>query len=133
MVVATPDQIERAPKGDLMHRHWTCKRTDAVRKQFAREEDIRTANQLEVREHPSWERGLTARPSLAFRKKSAVETCNWHVRPKDGLVTGRVYPDGSARDGPTAELVRLGWAFAVIDDDGKVIAAAYGVPPPVDS
>ena len=40
VVVATPDQIERAPKGDLMHRHWACKRTDAVRKQFTREKTI---------------------------------------------------------------------------------------------
>ena len=86
-----------------------CKRTEGVRRRFAREEDVRTANQLEVRGHPTWERGLLVRPTL----KSTVETFNWHIRPKDGLVAGRVYPDGSARDGPTPELVRFGWSFVV--------------------
>ena len=113
-----------------MHRNWMCKRTDAIRAKYAREEDIFAARQLEVRGHPTWERGLTARPAMPLRKKSAVETFHWHVRPKEGLVHGRGYPDGSARDGPTPELVRLGWSFAVLDDRGHLIAAAYGVPPP---
>ena len=46
------------------------------------------------------------------------------------MVDGQVYLDGSARDGPTPELVRLGWAFAVLGNNGRIIAAAYGVPPP---
>ena len=33
-------------------------------------------------------------------------------------------------DGPTPELARCGWAFAVLNDLGEVVAAAYGVPPP---
>ena len=112
-----------------MQRHWACGRIDPDRKKFAREDDIRAANQLEVRGHPSWERTLTARPTMPLKKRSAVETFNWHVKPKDGLAIGRVYPDGYARDGPTPELVRLGWAFVVINDEGNIIAAACGVPP----
>ena len=69
------------------------------------------------------------RPSLPL-KKSHVETFNWHVRPKGGIVSGAVYPDGSARDGPTPELMRLGWAFVVLSSEGGIEAAAYGVPPP---
>ena len=43
---------------------------------------------------------------------------------------GHVYPDGSLLDGIAPELARTGWACVVMSDDGEVIAAAYGVPPP---
>ena len=129
-VVATAEQIGRAPKGDLIHRIWSCKHTDPLRTQFAREADVRAARQLESRGHPTWERGLTPRPTLPLKKRSKSETFNWHVKPRDGIVYGDVYPDGSARDGPIPELVRLGWAFVVVDDSGTITAAAYGVPPP---
>ena len=45
-------------------------------------------------------------------------------------MVGTVYPDGSARDGPIPELVRLGWAVVVLDDRCNILAAAFGVPPP---
>ena len=70
------------------------------------------------------------RPPLPKRKKSKVETFNWHVKPVSVPVTGSVYPDGSFLDGISVELGRGGWAFVVIDADGGVVAAAYGVPPP---
>ena len=54
----------------------------------------------------------------------------WRVQPDSLPVKGTIYSDGSARDGPIKELVRCGWSFAVVDDDGRVIAAAYGLPPP---
>ena len=59
-----------------------------------------------------------------------METFNWHIKPRDGLAAGEVYPNGSARDGPTPELMRLGWGFVVLDSGGNISAAAYGVPPP---
>ena len=40
-----------------------------------------------------------------------------------------MYTDGSRLDGPSAVTARNGWAFVVIDDEGTMIAAAYGVPP----
>ena len=129
-VVATMEQVDKAPKGDLMHRHWECKHTEPLRKKLARETDIRAANQLVIRGHPTWERGLSVRPSLPLKRKSSTETFHWHVKPKGGIVEGDVYPDGSARDGPTPELMRLGWGFVVVGSDGNIAAAAYGVPPP---
>ena len=42
---------------------------------------------------------------------------------------GTVYLDGSWLDG-LGPYARGGWAFVVLDDDGKIVAAAYGVPPP---
>ena len=70
------------------------------------------------------------RPPLPKRKQLKVETFNWHVRPTSLPVQGKVYPDGSFLDGITKETGRGGWAFAVVGDDGTVVAAAYGVPPP---
>ena len=70
------------------------------------------------------------RPPLPNRKQSKVETCSCHVKPLQLPVYGNVYPDGSFLDGITVEIGRGGWAFAVMDEDGMVIAAAYGVPPP---
>lgn len=73
---------------------------------------------------------MTVRPSLPLKRKPSAETFNWYIKPEGGLVDGQVYPDGSARDGPTPEIMRLGWAFAVLGNNGMIIAAAYGVPPP---
>ena len=46
-----------------------------------------------------------------------------------GWFEGTVYPDGSIQDGKYAELARAGWGFVVIADDGRLVAAASGVPP----
>ena len=43
---------------------------------------------------------------------------------------GHVYPDGSLLDGIVPELAHTGWACVVLGEDGTVVAAAYGVPPP---
>ena len=73
-VVATPEQLDNAPRGDLIHRSWACRHTEALRESHARKSDVRTAKEIEVRGHPSWEKGLTTRPSLPLRKKTNAET-----------------------------------------------------------
>ena len=127
---ATEDQIARAPVGDYTHRIWTCPRHVVPRKQLANEQDLRAVKDVDVRGHPAWERALVARPPMPRRKKSKVEPIVWHVKPKSMPIKGIIYSDGSARDGPIKELVRCGWAFVVVDEEGQVIAAAYGLPPP---
>ena len=129
-VVASSDQIERAPVGDIAHRLWTGGCLKVLRNKKARADDVMVASTCMVRGHPAWERGLMVRPPLPKRKQSKVETFNWHVKPPQLPVHGNVYPDGSFLDGITVETGRGGWAFAVLNDDGVVIAAAYGVPPP---
>ena len=57
-------------------------------------------------------------------------TFHWHVEPSESLVSGRFYLDGSALDAPSAELMRCGWSFVAVDDNGLVLAAAYGATPP---
>ena len=129
-IEATADQINRAPRGDLVHRHWGCPVTKPVRDELAPQQDVRTAADVNVRGHPAWERALVTRPTMPLKRRSPTETFNWHVKPEQLPVAGKVYPDGSARDGPYPELERCGWAFVVLDDNGRIIASAYGVPPP---
>ncbi len=52
------------------------------------------------------------------------------IRPTDSYFLGTVYPDGSLLDGNEVQQVgRLGWGFAVVNNDGVVIASAHGRPP----
>ena len=125
MVVATDDQLRRAPVGDLSHRIWSGDCLKELRVEKARAEDVRIAHVCEVRGHPAWERGLMVRPPLPNRNQSKVETFNWHVKPSQLPVVGNVYPDGSFLDGITVETGRGGWAFAILGDNGMTIAAAY--------
>jgi len=130
LIIATLEQICRAPKGDLVHRAWKFIALDSLRCEKARGEDICTARSVDINGHPAWERGLLTRPSLPMVKKSTTETFRWHVKPRQLPVAGRVYPDGSCRGGPMPELERCGGAFVVVDGNDDIIASAYGAPPP---
>ena len=71
----------------------------------------------------------------AVSTSAAVLLCtrslfHWKVEPSEPLVRGRFYLDGSALDGPSAVMMRCGWSFVVVDDKGRVLAAAYGATPP---
>ena len=48
VIVATPEQLSKAPKGDLVHRHWGCKHTDALRGKLAPHSDVRAARDDEA-------------------------------------------------------------------------------------
>ena len=130
-MVATGEQIARAPIGNLHHRGWKCESAvmaDA-RRRWAPETDVATELDCDVRGHPGWERALYPKPARPTIGRSPVETFRWILEPEGGMLDGVVYPDGSAFDGPTPELVRTGWAFVVLKD-GVIIAAARGLPPP---
>ena len=62
-------------------------------------------------------------------KPSKEASFHWAVCLVDGFISGTVYTDGSQLDGPTPLLRRCGWVFVAIDEDGEIIASAYGVPP----
>ena len=76
--------------------------------------------------HKSVEPRLASRPSQ--------ETFNWIVPPDtDGVPYGRVYADGSrlfAEHKYFNLLARHGWAFAIVDQNGKIAACASGTTPP---
>ena len=61
---------------------------------------------------------------------AAVESFEWLRRPPDGTARARFYTDGSRLDGQLAVTARLGWSFVAYDEEGRIVAAARGVPPP---
>ena len=77
-------------------------------------------------------RALLADLDLSAYPAAPEERFCWHVEPPDGLLCDdwTIYLDGSLRGGPSLLTGRAGWAFVAHNTDGKVMAAAYGVPPP---
>ena len=77
-------------------------------------------------------RGLLALPSVSSHPPSQHDTLAWTMRPDDGVLHSgwTAYLDGSFRDGPSELLGRTGFGFVAYDGDGKLRAAACGVPPP---
>ena len=98
-VVATAEQIEKAPVGNFNHRIWNGKCNEALRGKLAPHCDVQDARGCSIGGHPAWERALVARPALPKRGVSPHETFNWHVRPRSLPVTGTRYSDGSVREG----------------------------------
>ena len=128
---ATAEVLSKAPIGPPHHRAWICKTLDGPRLKEAQPQDIGRTKDGWGTGDPAWERALAPRPPLPIVKQSQCETFHWVVRPPDGILPpGDVYVDGSALDGPYRQLIRCGWAFVMTDRNGRLIAAARGVPPP---
>ena len=64
------------------------------------------------------------------RRSEDIETFDWHICPAFNRFTGTVYTDGSSLGWGQPYKARTGWAFVVLDDAGRVVAAASGRPPP---
>ncbi len=99
-------------------------------KKWAPDRDVATASQCDIDGHHAWERALQPRPSMPMQRAASEASFTWVIEPPGGMIEGTAYSDGSFLDGPIAELARGGWAFAVLDHNGKIVASAYGVPPP---
>ena len=107
-VLATPEQIEAAPEGSLVHRIYHCSKHKESRKKHANEADVQASLAIDIRGSPAWERALCPRPPLPLKGKAKHESFRWAVAPCSFPIIGTVYSDGSARDGPTPELIRCG-------------------------
>ena len=77
-------------------------------------------------------RGLMAQIDLSEHKPLPEDSFAWTIMPPGGILMQgwKVYLDGSFRDGPSEDLGRAGWGFIAFDENGKLQAAAFGVPPP---
>lgn len=132
-VVDTEDQINRAPVGSSNHRIWKCQAEplEGARAKWSREVDRKTEASCAVVGHLAWERGLVPKPSPPRKAIVASDSFRWIIRPEGDMFHNKIYPDGSALDGPNPELMRCGWAFVFIcPETGELIASAMGVPPP---
>lgn len=54
---------------------------------------------------------------------------HWFKRPDSGYMSGHLYIDGSCLHPATPMLRRAGWAVVMVDDEGRLLAAAYGAVP----
>ena len=125
--VPTPAQIEAAPVGTLAHRNYQCPSLELERVKYA-PPYLRHRVERQAEGNEMFERALV--PSIAHTVKppSVQSTFTWQLKPQGGTYQGTIYIDGSRLDGPDDLLARNGWAFVVINEDGEMIAAAYGVP-----
>ena len=130
LVTATQQQIDAAPVGNLHHRTWTCRHLEPDRSKYASSSDRSRTRLGWGSGLASWERGLMPKPPPPPAPPAEEATFHWHVKPDDDLVRATFYLDGSALDGPSEDLRRCGWSFVAIDDDGTIVAAAYGATPP---
>ena len=128
---ATAEQIDAAPVGDMFHRAWTCKVTAPERLKYTSNKSRATTGTADAwgRGDVGWERAMVPLPPPPPEPRSAEGTFHWYIRPTGDHVEGDFYLDGSALDGPSAVLMRCGWAFVAVDKAGRPIAAAYGATP----
>ena len=85
----------------------------------------RTERDLSVVVRCCLTRGLYPSPKVPHRHEGRFDTFVWHTEPRTMPSGCRVFTDGSLLDGDLGkEFASLGWAFAVIDEVGDLVAAA---------
>ena len=115
-----------------MHRHH-CPTTAAERGacELDAECDRFVAGLRPSARHLLTTRGLLAAADMAGHQPNEEASFEWSMRPDDGVIPAdaTIYTDGSMVDGPTKALGRVGFGFAAYDNEGTLIAKAFGTPP----
>ena len=114
--------------GTRWHRRFSCPPWAPLRRQqlsapvAAAAEQVR---QLGSREAELFARALLPLPGWLppVTSEAHCQIC-WVLRPADGLLTGRLFLDGSCLHPRYAQLRRAGWAVVQVDEKGSVVAAA---------
>ena len=125
--------------GTLVHRYWTCPvsrkfREEQVPRWLLNEVTSKLAANggLSCKDHLLFTRALVSSPAAMVPPPPQQETFNWVVRPREWRNAQTVYVDASRLDAGyqlCGLCPRQGWAFAVADDEGRLVAAAHGRPP----
>ena len=105
----------REAAGTVWHKLTACRLSKEHREACCEEEDRKEWAAFTW--NPMYSRGVPPRP----KDPPLVPAHTWHEVSKEGVekvATGRVYSDGSAR-GCFWRARRAGWAFVVLDEDGK--------------
>lgn len=79
-------------------------------------------------------RALMVSPEAFVKPAPRAETFQWVKQPRDQgePLIGKFYVDGSMLDADwklAGCCARRGWAFAVVDHEGNILASAHGRPP----
>ena len=115
-----------APVGNGPHRAFGCPQMHALRVQCSA--PPRPAG----REGELAHRALLPSGEDRIPPPAAAATFHWLVKPVADApsVRGKFYTDGSGLDGRLRPLGRLGWSFQARCPEGRILAAAHGLPPP---
>ena len=72
---------------------------------------------------------IIQRKSNDVKIQSTTGTFSWLIRPASNRITGTVYTDGSWLGWGKPCTTGTGWAFVILDNGGRIVAAARGKPP----
>ncbi len=122
--------VPAAPVGNLCHRNWQCPAHSDKRSKLAPEELIMAVSRGEGLGNSAQERALFPSIRHLIPKRSSQASFEWVVQPSELPVSGKVYTDGSRIDAEIdQDVARLGWSVVVVEDDGRIVASAKGIPP----
>ena len=122
--------VPHAPVGNLHHRNWHCQVHAANRERLAPHQIREGISRGEGEGIAAYERGLFPSIKHIVPGRSKQATFEWVVQPDELPVYGKVYSDGSRIDAEVDQAVaRLGWSAVVVDDSGRTVASAKGIPP----
>jgi len=119
--------------GTLLHR-WCCPALEEFRQEhmptWLKEYAPGRRQDLSPAVHLVCTRGLFPAPCIPARPSNLFDTFVWVEQPEEIPLGCAVFTDGSLIDGEIGYACQaLGWAFAVVDSDGVLVASAKGVPP----
>ena len=77
----------------------------------------------------AWTRALIPAPRQPPRVAAPMGTFRWILEPPECPIRGTFYTDGSIIDDALGDGRAVGWAFVVVDGNGKRLAAAHGATP----
>ena len=122
-----------------MHRIWLCPVLEEARCRMVPlwlRNDVRRAighnGSMAMDKLALYTRALISSPEPLVTAAPLEESFNWVKRPEGGLAEGTIYIDGSLLHAEWRLAnccARRGWAFAAVDSNGMVTAAANGRPP----
>ena len=136
-----PHDPEPRHRGTLLHRLWVCPVLEEQRQALVPAwllAEVRRAVRADYTMEPAdlllYTRALAPSPAAALAPMPQGATFEWVVHPDSGgeYGAGKVYVDGSLLDSDwkLADCcARRGWAFAVANELGDVLASARGRPP----
>ena len=130
------DEEHRSPcwplVGSLLHRCAACLASRKLRDMASNHKGIlEQAQRLDASNDPLFVHGVPLMLPKPAKVPFVARWCGGRDPPQDFAPTGNAFTDGALKQLAPRVARRGGWAWVVIDDQGKVIAGMYGTCPEV--